>query len=201
VSVRLPRLQNSTPITDRDGRPSLPFQRYWQSFAEQIERTINTIASILGITEELEQALQQAQAAIVIAQDAAATAQEAVAAQGRETALQSSTIDPSSVLTATVTDITIAPHTRMYGDGTSAPVTGATITATASGDTDYVFYDDPDREGGAVAYQVTTTQPIQSGDRHVVGAVTIPATGTAEGGDGPRPPGYVAPRLMEGPEP
>jgi hypothetical protein len=104
-------------------------------------------------------------------------------------------IEPSSVLTATPTTITIANHTRYYpqpsGDPISVSVTGGTVSATGSGDTDYVSYSDPMRAGGSVTYIVSTDAPTQTGDTHVVGAVLIPDTGTADGGDGPRRPGFV----------
>jgi hypothetical protein len=204
MSVRLPRLQAASPIVDDRQQPTQAFQRYWQNFAETIERAINSIATILGITDQLDQALQQAQVAIATAQAAADTAQMAAdaataetAAQKRESALQASYIDPSSVLSADPTTISIAGHTRRYGDGTSVAVSAGTVTATAAGEEDYVYYDDPTRVGGAVAYQVSTTLPVQTGDRHVVGAVLIPATGTQDGGDGPRPPGFVQVKMPD----
>lgn len=207
MTIRFPRLQSGTQVVDIDaagrttGKASLPFARYWQQLVEQVERTINAIADILGITDQLEQALQQAQQAIETAQQAAETAQQAADAaqqqsegQKREAALQSSYIDPTSVLTATSTTITIAPHTRYYSDGTSAAVSGGTVPATTPGDVDYVSYEDAARVGGAVSYLVTTDAPTQTGDTHVVGAVTIPATGTTDGGEGPQRPGFVRPQ-------
>jgi len=201
MAVKLPRLLSGAPIVDADGRPTLSFTRYWQQFAEQIERVFNAIAQILGITDQLDEALKQAQRAIETAQEAAQTAQEAASqaqeqtdSVKRETALQNSYIEPSSVVSATTATITIIAHTRYYGDGTSVAVNGGTVSATAAGDTDYVAYEDPDRSGGTVTYLVGTTPPVQSGDLHVVGAVRIPATGTEDGGEGPRRPGYVAPR-------
>lgn len=196
--IRLPRLQSLAPIVDKDGKPTLTFTRYFQSFAEQIELVLNKIVEILGITEQLDAAIALANAAAVeakaaadIAKDAADGAQLSTDAQKREAALQTSYIDPDTVLTASPTTITIAAHTRRYSDGTSVSVSGGSVLATAEGDVDFVYYDDPSRAGGAVSYQVATTQPIQTGDRHVVEAVMIPASGTAGGGGGPRPPGYV----------
>jgi hypothetical protein len=196
--IRLPRLQSLAPIVDKDGKPTLTFTRYFQAFAEQIELFVNKIAEILGITAQLDAAIAAANAAAAAAKlaadaakDVADDAQTSTDAQKREAALQTSYIDPDTVLTASLTTITIAAHTRRYSDGTSATVSAGTIAATGEGDVDYVFYDDPARAGGAVTYQVATVQPIQTGDRHVVEAIMIPATGTSEGGGGPRPPGYV----------
>jgi type II secretory pathway pseudopilin PulG len=203
MAVKLPRLLSGASVVDGEGRPTLSFTRYWQQLVEQIERVFNAIADILGITDQLDQALKQAQTAIETAQQAAQTAQSAATAaqqqneaQKREAALQSSYIEPASVLTATPTLITIAAHTRYYSDGTSAVVNGGTIPATAPDDVDYVSYDDPSRSGGAVVYVVSATPPVQTGDTHVVGAVQIPTTGTADGGDGPQRPGYVRPRTL-----
>lgn len=88
--------------------------------------------------------------------------------------------------------ITIAAHSRVYTDQTVA-ITGGTLTtyhdgsAIASGDTVYVYYDDPDRLGGAVAFQATATagNAVASADnpaRHYVGVITIPAAGAASSG-------------------
>lgn len=108
---------------------------------------------------------------------------------------------PASVLTATPTIITIASHTRFYpqptGDPIAVDVMGGTAEATGSGDTDYVSYSDPSRSGGAVSYIVTTLAPTQTGDTHVVGAVLIPETGTTDGGEGPRRPGYVEAKFAQ----
>jgi type II secretory pathway pseudopilin PulG len=203
MAIKLPRLLSGAPIVDDDGRPTLSFTRYWQQFAEQIERVFNTIAQILGITDQLDEALKQAQQAIETAQQAAQTAQDAAdqaqqqtGAAKREAALQSSYIEPASVLTATPSLISIAAHTRYYSDGTSAAVNASTVAATSPDDIDYISYDDPERDGGTVIYVVSDAAPVQTGDTHVVGAVQIPNTGTADGGDGPQRPGYVRPRTL-----
>lgn len=200
MSIKLSRLVGTSPIVEKDGKPTLTFVRYWQSFAEQIERVINAIANILGITDQLDQAIQAAQQAASDAQSAAAASAAATAATKREQALVNSYIEPATVLSASPTMITIAAHTRMYADGTSAPVDGGTIATTASDDTDYISYVDPERDGGTVAYQVSTDPPVQTGDTHVVGAVAIPATGTADGGEGPRRPGYVVAKFATQPD-
>lgn len=196
MAFKLQRLKGSIQIADATGKPTLTFVQYWQQFAEQIERVIAAIATILGITDELNEALARAEAAAEAAKEAADEAQQQTDAAKREAALQSSYIDPSSVLTASSTSITIAPHTRFYSDGTSADVSGATIPALAEGSTAYVSYEDADRTGGAVSYVVSGNAPTQTGATHVVGAVVIPTAGQPEqpGGDGPQRPGYVRPR-------
>jgi hypothetical protein len=87
--------------------------------------------------------------------------------------------------------VTIADHTRVYTDRTVA-ITGAALTtyhdgsAIAAGDTVYVYYDDPDRTGGAVTFMATATSgnavsSAANPARHYVGTVVVPATGTSTG--------------------
>lgn len=205
MAVRLSRLVGSGRITEEDGRPTLTFVRYWQSFAEQIEGAINAIARILGITDELDKAIAEARAAAADAKTAADAAGKAAddasaanAAQQREISLQTSYIDPISVVEASPTAIIITTHTRYYPQASGAPmsvqVNGGTIGAPTPGTVVYISYVDPERDGGAVTYIPSLDPPTQTGDTHVVGAVQIPAEGTAEGGDGPPRPGYVRPR-------
>lgn len=201
--LRLDRLAQNIEVVDANRRPSSAFLIYWQRLVSQLERAIQLIVQLTGIQDQFDEALKAAQAATKEAQDAADAAKDAAdAAQAqtdatkREAALQSSYITPASVLTATPTTITIAAHTRYYSDGTSAAVNAGTTAATAADDVDYVSYVDPARAGGAVTYIVSTTAPVQTGDTHVVGAVQIPAAGTADGGEGPQRPGYVRPRTL-----
>lgn len=199
VTVAL--LQQSISIVDREGRPSTAFVRLINDNNANVARAINVIAQIPEIQaalERLDEATAAAQAAADAAQQAADTASSSTAAQQREASIQSSYINPSSVLTAGPTTITIVAHERFYpqpmGSPDSVQVAGGTIGATAPGTIAYVFYIDPERDGGAVAYQVSTDAPTQTGDTHVVGAVQIPTEGVSEGGDGPSRPGAVRPR-------
>lgn len=90
--------------------------------------------------------------------------------------------------------ITIPDHSRVYPDKTVA-VTGADITEVDYGTLVLIYYDDPNRAGGAVTYGITTvsadarvssTHP----DRHYVGAITTPTLGGGPvDGDGGAPPG------------
>lgn len=195
--VSTSKLQQTVAIVDGQGRPTAAFMRLINNNTDNLTNAINQIAILPEIQEALaaaQQAAQDAMDAADAANQAAGNAQQQTDATKREAALQGSYIEPASVLSATPATITIAAHTRRYADGTSASVNGGTVPATASGDVDYVFYVDPTRAGGAVTYTRSTTAPVQTGDTHVVGAVTIPATGTAEGGEGPRRPGYVEPK-------
>ncbi|HEX8415229.1 MAG TPA: hypothetical protein VF637_15305 [Sphingomicrobium sp.] len=198
--VRVSQLQQAQPIVDSAGRPAAWFVRLINDNNGNVAAAINAIATLPAIQQallDLDTATQAAQAAAVAAQTAADTAQGTTDANKREAALQGSYIEPGTVLSATPTTITITAHTRRYADGTSVTVNGGTIAATAMSDTDYISYNDPTRAGGAVIYAVSTTAPIQTGDTHVVGAVSIPTTGTVDGGDGPSPPGRVLPYKLQ----
>lgn len=188
--IRVATLQQSLPIVDGQGRPTVAFVTLINNNTGNVVASLNAIASLPQIQEALQNLDQATQAAL----DAAGQAQQQTDATKREAALQGSYIDPASVLTASPTTITIAAHTRRYADGTSVAVNGGSVAATAQGDTDYVAYSDPQRTGGTVSYVVSTSAPTQAGSTHVVGAVMIPTTGTQQGGDGPRQPGYVTPR-------
>lgn len=197
--VRAAVLQQSIAIVDSAGRPTTAFVTLINNNSGNVVAALNAITSI----PEIEQALQGLDAATQAAQQAASDAvqaadqaQQQTGATQREAALQGSYIEPSAVLSATPTTITIATHTRRYADGTSAAVNGGSVSATAQGDVDYVYYNDAARTGGTVIYLVSTTPPVQTGDAHVVGAVTIPTTGTQQGGEGPRRPGFVSPRVQ-----
>jgi hypothetical protein len=90
--------------------------------------------------------------------------------------------------------ITVPGHSRVYPDKT-VTVTGADIAGLEYGTQILIYYDDADRAGGAVTYEVTTvieqarvssTNP----DRHYVGAITTPTVGGGPvDGEGGGPPG------------
>ncbi len=102
----------------------------------------------------------------------------------------------SSADVGSTASIVAATHDRVYPDRT-VTVTGATIgTAYPFSATRYVYYDDPDRAGGAVTYQVTSDAATAATsdanpDRHFVGyIVTATNGGTGTGGGGGEPPGW-----------
>ena len=203
--LRIPTLTQAQPIVETDRKPTTSFLRTLNDILKSLGDAVLQIQQLPLIQEalaNLDAATQAAQAAAEAATAAAGDSAAQAAANAREASLQASYIDPTSVLTADTINITIAPHTRIYpsangGTATSVSVAGGTVTATGEGDTDYVSYSDPDREGGTVTYVVSTTAPAQTGATHVVGAVMIPATGTVEGGEGPQRPGFVRPRQPE----
>lgn len=195
--LRIPNLNAANPIVDAQGRPTSEFLRRLNDILQGIATTLNAItalpeiqAALVGLGDATQAALDAAAAA----QTAANSAQGQIDNQAREAALANSYIDPDSVINSTSTTISIAAHTRFYGDGTFASVSSGTVSTTAVGDIDFVYYLDPTRAGGAVTYIAeANTNPAQTGDTHVVGAVTVPATGTVPGGKGPQRPGYVQP--------
>jgi len=206
--IKLPRLPIGTPIVEDNNSASTTFAIWWNSVCDQLESSVNGVIDAQNAADAAQAAAVTAQAAAVTAQASATTATAAAAtaqatattAQGdttanaREQALVTSGISPTSVLTVSSTTISIAPHTRVYGDGTTVSVSGGSVsTIGATGTIDYVFYSDPSRAGGSVTYQCSTTPPVQGNDIHVVGAVTVPSAGTFPGGRGPQYPGYVEP--------
>lgn len=173
-------LQQTMPVVDGDGRPSPMFLRFLNGAIRQLKVNLNLVID--------------AQNAASAANEAAAAANAATAQTKRDAALINSYIEPASVLSATPTTISVAAHVRRYADGTSANVSAGTVATTGgAGAVDYVSYVEPQRDGGTVAFIVSTTPPVQTGDTHVVGAVTVPATGTQAGGSGPPRPGNVNP--------
>ena len=199
MTFRLPRIPKGQPIVGADGRVDEKFRLWWQRFAEQIEVEVGAL-----------EAADAAAASAAVAATAAATAQTAATtANTAATAAQTSADGANSVaaLTAsgvtpnplTATDagadatITIAAHTRVYGDGDTLAIAGPTnLTGRAYSTLYYVYYDDATRADTTPSYQTTTSvaTAAQTGDRHLVGSITTPAAAAPpETGDYVAPPG------------
>ena len=187
---RLDRLMRQEHIVLRD-MPSQRFQIIWQQTMEAIEAAFTALTQQVSDNTAL---LNEIRAAQTLAQAASASA----SAVQSTVSLANSYVEPSSVLSASSDGtITIAAHTRVYGD-TSVSVDGGSISGFAQGEFVQVYYDDAAREGGAVTYQGTTGLASQEGARHIVGGVTIPNAGDPPSeGTGPKPPGYVPPFVVE----
>lgn len=92
--------------------------------------------------------------------------------------------------------ITISAHTRVYTDKT-VTVDAGEIDGLDYNTTYSVYYDDEDRDGGAVTYEATTlaSEATTSGtnpNRHLLGVVLTPATSgdPPTSGSGSSPPGF-----------
>jgi hypothetical protein len=177
---KLARLMRQQSYFDEGGRPTSQMQIHWQRTMERIEQRFTDIESVLA----------QVQAA----QTMAAAAQQSVLVVEAKVDLANSYTDPvAGLLTGSSAGVvTIASHSRVYGDGTTVAVTGGSVSGFTSGQFVRVYYVDAARAGGAVTYLGTTSEVIQQGDTHVVGGVTIPVMGEADAtGAGTVPPGYV----------
>ncbi|WP_439569046.1 hypothetical protein [Sphingopyxis sp.] len=93
--------------------------------------------------------------------------------------------------------ISVLSHNRVYPDRTVAVTGAAPAFSGRTNDADhFIFYDDPDRAGGAVTFQVTTSAATAAAsdanpDRHYVGYIRTAAVGGADtGGGGGSPPGW-----------
>lgn len=205
MTLRLSRL----PTNWKD-QPQL-FERYWDETLNQIEKNINQLLSVpiiqqqLAATQTAVVAAQAAAAAAMLAADTAQTAANTVTTTAnntaREASLSTSYINVVTSPLISVTSggvVTIQTHTRVYGNTTLNPsvsVTGGSVaTGAASGAVIRIYYVDATRAGGAVSYLYTVDgvnpPPVQTGDTHSVGVVTVPATGSADG-KFIRPPGYI----------
>lgn len=200
--AKLPRLPLSVALVEAGRTASTTFQRWWQTVCERLEAqetkqdaTLEQISAALGL-------IDAAQASANAAAASAATAQAAVDDLGSNSALILGHVVPTSILTATdagaSATITIAGHTRVYGDNTSVAVTGGSITGLAYSSSYAVYYDDLTRAGGAVTYHATTTQTDAAADisigRHFVGLVQTPAAlAAATTGIGALPVGFSPP--------
>lgn len=115
----------------------------------------------------------------------ATTAQNTANDAKRNDGIASSWTSPGAILSAvdvgTTASINIASHIRKYNDQISVNVVGSTITGLAFLTPYYIYYDDPNRNGGAVTYHAATNPndalPGGVPGRHFCGTVTTPADG------------------------
>jgi hypothetical protein len=191
MARQLPRLPpNFAQMPDRDEL----LQRYWQDL-------VTTLEEVPAIAAALETAIEEAQDAADLAIAAAVTANEAADAVTSEQSIVSSFVKGfagNSPLEAdSAGNVTVKNQIRQYGDtalNPDVPITGSVLaTGAAVGAIVRVYYDDPTRADTTPTFLFTVdpaAEPVQGGDRHVIGAVEIPAAGTSDGGY-VRPPGYT----------
>ena len=189
MAVKIAAFQQSRPITDKNGMPTSEFLR--------------SLNSAFRVLVDAQNATAAALAAAAAANTAADNAQAAADASAGETSLVNSFVTnfagASPISADNSGNVTIANHDRQYGNTTLNPtvsvIGGVIATGQVSPAVVRIFYDDPARAGGVVTFHFTVDPadpPVQGGDRHVVGAVEIPAAGTSDGGY-VRPPGYTGP--------
>lgn len=198
VKFTLKPLQRAISIVDKDGRPTIAFQRKDQETTKALIGAIQELATQVDSLVAAQEAADAANAAAAAATTAAAAANTAVASVTETSALTNSGIYPVNALTAidagTNATVQIAAHTRLYGDGTSVSVSAGSVTALSYSTVYYVYYDDPARAGGSVTYVATATasNAVQSGDRHSIGAIETPASGGSSSGVVVSPPGVIS---------
>lgn len=194
ITLKLDRMQRQVNYFDPRGLPTMQMQLLWQRHCEALEAFAARIGQQVADTQNLLAQVLAAQAK----SDAALTKAAEVE---QTTSLAGSYPDPLNVLTADSAGVvTIASHTRRYLDGTSVAVNGGNPPGTfAAGAYVTIYYDDAGREGGAVAYQGTTSAVSQEGNRHIVGSVQIPGAGEPPAsGSSPTGPGFVPPPNLDG---
>jgi len=188
MSLSLPRFQANAPLVDDNGNPSQAFHIWWNTFASSLEKAFNDLSDNV--------------AAIAAAQAAANAAQTTANTTKTTDKISASATVPSVVVSASdagsSATITIAPHTRQYGDGTALVAAGGSITGLAYSTEYAIYYDDPTTANTTPTYHATTAlnnaQPNFIVGRHYVDQVTTPAAGGGSvSGGGIKPPGGGGP--------
>lgn len=185
-------------VDPSSGAPTAEFLRALNDNVRNLKVAINQLAVV---AEDIKASIEAAGIALTTAEAVRAELEQKVIADAVLTSyvepnrILSSDIDPAD---STLRTITIADHTRKYGDGQQASVTGSTLSGLAPGALYFVYYDDEDREGGAVSYVATmnSSQATQTRTRHTVGSITTVApdsSGPTTGG-GTTGPG-IPPKL------
>lgn len=164
------------------------FQLRWQRLCEAVESSVNSINTQVNSNTAIIAALQATNAVAQAANDNAQSASDTIS-------IANSYVSPFNAVTAANDGtVSIAAHTRFYGDGSSVSVNAGSVSGFSSSDYVTVYYQDAAREGGAVSYFGTTSAVAQKGNTHVVGQVTIPAGGDPPStGSGTSAPGYTVP--------
>jgi hypothetical protein len=103
---------------------------------------------------------------------------------------------PADILTASdagsSATVSVAAHSRVYGDISSVSVNSGSITGLAYSTDYFVYYDQSSRAGGTVTYVADTNanhaMPTKAAGRHYCGKVTTPAAGGGSTTGGSTPP-------------
>ncbi len=200
VPLKLPQLQRSIPMVDpKTGLPTISTLQWLQQYAQAIMAEFGAVeaaAAAQAAADSAEASAATATTAAESAQTSADTAQSSADGANSVAALTASGVTPNP-LTATDAGsdakITVAAHTRVYGDGSTLSIAGPVdLTGRAYSTLYFVYYDDPTRADTTPSYQTTTSEATaaQTGDRHLVGMVLTPAAAAPPNdGDYVRPPG------------
>lgn len=183
-------------VDPQTGNPRTDFLRALNDSFSNISSVVNQIKDQ---ADNIELSLQRAGIALTTAQEV----QAELAAKKRADSLTISYVDPTAILSSDVDPndetkrtITIDDHSRIYGDGQTVEVTGATLAGLDQGTLYFIYYIDVDRmgstDGRVVSYIATQNagSAVQSEDRHTVGSITTSGAAT-DNGDGtytPPPP-------------
>jgi hypothetical protein len=154
-------------------------------------------ALINKITAEAKVLADAAQSTATTANTNATTAAADALAVKKTDKISASWTSPGAVLTAadvgTSATITIAAHTRKWGDGTSTAVAGGSITGRSFSTAYYVYYTDTTQSDTTPSYLSTTdpntAAPNAASGRVYVGKITTPADGGGSTSGGTVPPG------------
>lgn len=99
----------------------------------------------------------------------------------------------SAVDAGTDATVTVANHTRIYGDGSQVAVTGGAFTGKAYSTTYAIYYDDPTLSDTTPTLVITTNiaeaQNNYADGRHFVATIATPAAAGAPTSGGTTPPG------------
>lgn len=187
TSIRLTRLPvnwNEQPET---------FRRWWDETMSAIEQALNAILAIPAIEAAVAAANAAAAAANAAADNAQTAADNAQAATDVTSSEQSIVNSYPANYTFPLIDVssaglvTIAPHTRIYGNPTLNPnvniVGGSFPTLASTGDVIYVYYVDATRSNPnpTFIYSLDASDAAQTGDTHSIGNGTIPGAGSQPG--------------------
>lgn len=120
--------------------------------------------------------------------DLIATLNATVARLKRVTSHTSPTTIAHATDTGTTSDVVIDDHTRVYGDGTTLSITGATLTGLTAETTFAFYYDDTTLADTTPSFQYTTTLPtaqaVAADGRHFLGIIKTPVAGSSATRDG-----------------
>jgi hypothetical protein len=190
-------------LSDLVLRNPLALKAWADKLCDQVEAALDAQAQATADLAAAVADIAAAQAAADAAQTAAdsaatdaATAQSTADTAKKNDKLTVSYTDPIYILSAsdagTDATISIAAHTRKYGDGTSVSISADTIAGKNYSTYYYVYYNDSTFSDPTPNFIATTSsrtaQTNPTTGRHFVGKITTPASGggsTSGGSGGP----------------